>query len=278
MSEVVFTMPGKAGDAVHQWPVAYHWAKQTGKRLTLWLDRPSCTMVAPLFEAQPCVEKIEFVKGVENWSMGGQPWHFDLPSSEYANRTVYHLGLRVPPQRQLTLECLSQARVPVDVTEQALAEECPFVAPEGPKVNRLVLHGTGVCGHTRSTPEFWRFLAGIRHELPGLFDEIVFVGSNRDREVALNTYPEWGEFDDGGDFKLLADYLMQSRCFIGCGSSPGALAQWVKIPCIRVHDPIGGFPKVVWSGLGDQQINDSEIELRTSWPAFRAKWLAGVPA
>ena len=50
MSETVFTFAGKAGDALHQWPVAWWWAKQTGKRFTCWLDEASCKMVAPASE------------------------------------------------------------------------------------------------------------------------------------------------------------------------------------------------------------------------------------
>ena len=71
MAETVFTFPGKAGDALHQWPIAYWWARENGKRFTCWMDERNTKIVAPLFAAQPCVEKVEFKPGVENY----QPRH-----------------------------------------------------------------------------------------------------------------------------------------------------------------------------------------------------------
>ena len=278
MSETVFTFSGKAGDAIHQYPVAYHWHKKTGEKFTCWMDERSTKMLYTLFAAQPCVEKVEFKPGIENYNCGGQPFHFNLPSKEYTDRRVFHLGLRAFPQRQLTLECLATAKVPVEVDPDTIAKTCAFDLPDPmPKANRLVLHGQGVCPHSKQTPQFWKFLAGIREELPGLFDEIVFVGSVQDRGVGRETYPEWGEFDDDGDFLLLARLLASSRCVIGCGSSVVALAGGLKVPCIRVHDPIGNHPRKIWDNLGENQLNDTEIGLRKSWPEFRDKWLMPKP-
>jgi hypothetical protein len=275
MSETVFTMSGKAGDAIMQWPIAYWWAKQHDAKFTLWLDEKSCKMVAPLFSAQPCVEKVEFKEGVVNYQCGGQPWHFDLNNSEFAGRNVYHLGFRSFPERQLTLETLERSNVPVSVDVATLANTNPFEVPtSGEKVNRLVLHGQGVCPHTRATPNFWKFLAANRKEIVNLFDEIVFIGSPQDREVGSIAYPEWGSFDDGGDFLKLAELMVNSRSVIGCGSSSVALAGALKVPCIRVHDPIGNdIPRRIWDSLGDNQLNDTEIGLRSSWPVWRDKWL-----
>lgn len=269
MGEVVMTMPGKAGDSLHQWPVAYHWAKKTGRKLTLWLDEKSCKIVAPLFAAQPCVEKVEFKPGVEHYNCGGQPFHFDLDTKEYIGITVYHLGLRSFPQRQLTLHCLQDSGVPVEIDPETLAEEPSLVVTPGEKKNRVVLHGQAVCPHTRATPVFWKFLYTIRKDLEERFEEIVFVGSERDREVASRTYPDWQTFDDGGDFKVLADYIAESRLVIGVGSSVVVLPSLLKIPSIRVHDPISDSPKVIWENLQRVHLNDSEIELRKSWPAWR---------
>jgi hypothetical protein len=275
MSETVFTMSGKAGDAIMQWPIAYWWAKQHDAKFTLWLDEKSCKMVAPLFAAQPCVEKVEFKEGVVNYQCGGQPWHFDLNNSEFAGRNVYHLGFRSFPERQLTLETLERSNVPVSVDVATLANTNPFEVPAaGEKVNRLVLHGQGVCPHTRATPNFWKFLSANRKEIVNLFDEIVFIGSPQDREVGSIAYPEWGSFDDGGDFLKLAELMVNSRAVIGCGSSSVALAGALKVPCIRVHDPIGNdIPRRIWDNLSDNQLNDTEVGLRSSWPGWRDKWL-----
>lgn len=276
MSQTVFTFPGKLGDAIHQWPIAYHWAKQTGKKFAVWLDEKSCKPLKPLLEAQSYVESVEFKEGVKSYVCGGQPWHFDLEAKDLAGKAVYHLGLRHFPQRQLTLECLERSNVPVTVSSQVLASEPCFETAPGPKRNRLVLHGQPVYAHTKATPGFWYFLHSIRDELKSQFEEVVFIGDARDREVAARTYPEWATFDDGGDLKVLADYLAQSEAMIACGSSMAALAGALKVPCIRVHDPIGHHPAVIWSNLGDNQLNATELELRTSWPAWRDRWLKQV--
>lgn len=275
MSETIFTFPGKAGDAVMQWPVAYWWSKKHGQKFTCWMDEKSCKMVAPLFAAQPCVEKVEFKLGISNYNCGGQPWHFDLDNSDFADRNVYHLGYRSFPERQLTLESLARSNVPVEVDVAALANTNAFEAPAiGEKVNRLVLHGQGICPHSLTTPNFWKFLSAIRMELPSIFDEIVFIGSPQDREVGAIAYPEWKAFDDGGDFLKLARYMLESRAVIGCGSSPVALAGALKVPCIRVHDPIGNdIPRRIWDNLSDNQLNDTEVGLRSSWGPWRDKWL-----
>ena len=34
----IFTMPGKMGDALMQWPVVHQYIKQTGRRVNLFLD------------------------------------------------------------------------------------------------------------------------------------------------------------------------------------------------------------------------------------------------
>jgi diadenosine tetraphosphatase ApaH/serine/threonine PP2A family protein phosphatase len=274
MNETIFTFAGKAGDAIMQWPIAYHWARQHDSKFTVWLDEKSCKLVAPLFAAQPCVEKVEFKEGIKSYQCGGQPWHFDLPTSEIVGKTIYHLGFRCFPERQLTLETQTRCNVPAEVDIETLANTNPFVVPAAAeKVNRLVLHGQGVCPHSRTTPGFWKFLASVRHELSERFDELVFVGSPADLEVARLAYPTWALFDDGGDFLKLAEFMVDSRAVIGCGSSPVALAGALKVPCIRVHDPIGEAPRRIWDALGDNQLNDTELGLRTSWPEWRDKWL-----
>lgn len=280
-NEVVFTMPGKAGDSLHQWPIAYHWAKQHKRKFTVWLDQQTCKVVAPLYANQPCVDKVELIGGVENWSCGGQPFHFNLPTSKFIDKTVYHLGLRKFPSRQLTLECMESSKVPITVEQDVLSEEPSIsslhkngkIPPE--KLNRLILHGQGVCPHTGTTPMFWRFIHRIKDEINQLFDEVVMVGSEDDREVAKRTYPEWRAQGDGGDFFILSKYMAQARCVIGCGSSVVSLAGAMKVPCIRVHDEVGQppVPKSIFSNLGKNQLNATEIELRELWPEWRDKWL-----
>jgi len=269
----VFTFPGKAGDAIMQWPVAYQWAKQTGKKFTVWTDERSCKLVAPLFQSQECVEALEFKTGIEGYGCGGQPWHFDLGSKDLEGHTVYHLGMRAFPVRQLTMQCLEDAKLPVQINKSKLANQPSFELSGVDHANRVVLHGQPVCTHNRQTPQFWKFLSSIYPYLNSNFDEIVFVGDARDREAAESTYPECKVFDDGGDFLNLAKLIAGSRLLIGGGSSVVTVGGALKVPTIRVHDQIGNHPKVIWSNLGDNQLNDTEIELRESWPTFKSKWL-----
>lgn len=272
-----FTCPGKQGDAMLQWPVAYQFCKQTQTRCDVWLDENTCKALVPLFESQACVDEVKLIKGVENWSCGGQPWHFDLPTSAHKDRTIYHLGFRGFPSRQITLETAENVKLPIKIDRSALESEPAFLFDGIEPKRRLLLHGQPVYGHTKTTPGFWKFLAGISRELPDLFDEIVWIGSDRDREVGTRTYPDWKDFDDHGSFLEVARLMAGSACVIACGSSMAAMAQVLKIPCVRVHDPIGDNPKVVWSGLGENQLNDTELGLRTAWPAWRDQWL-GVPS
>lgn len=273
MSETVFTFPGKIGDAFLQFPVAAQWARQTGKKFKCWLDMHSLKPVENLFQSQTFVTGVEFKPGIENYLCGGCPWHFDLDTKDYEGKTVYHLGFRQFPQRQITLETVENAKLPIQIDIKQMTETPAFDVGDVAKSNRLILHGQPVYVHNRSTPGFWKFLHSIKAELDSLFDEIVFVGNERDREVGKRTYPEWETYDDGGDFLVTAKLIAGSRCCIGVGSSVVALSGVMCIPTIRVHDSIGTYPKVTWSVLGDNQLNDTELELRTSWPGFRDKWL-----
>lgn len=271
----VMTMPGKLGDAVMQWPVAFHYHKQTGEQVEIWMDEKTCRGLVPLFEAQPAVSEVKLIGGIENYGCGGQPFHFDLPTSAFAGNSVYHLGMRAFPVRQLSLQCLNDCKVPITVSPEDFAETPSLIVADVEHANRLVVHGQSVCPHNGSTPTMWRFLSLVRDELEDLFDEIVFVGSEADREVGLSVYPHWGQYDDGGDFLKLARLIAGSKCMIGVGSSPITIAGALKVPAIRVHDRIGNdAPKVIWNNLGSNQVNDTHIELRKTWPVFRDRWLA----
>jgi len=289
---VVMTAPGKLGDAIHQIPVAYWYAKENGIKLHMWLDKHTCRPLVPLLEAQPWVESVELKEGIESWHMGGQPFHFNLSTNNHIEHQIFHLGLRQFPQRQLTLECVEHSKVPLEVDQYALASTPCFEVPvvesvtvrkdgelkelslEGKSI--CLLHGQGICAHTKSTPGFWRFLHSIRKELRERFDEVIFVGSDRDREVGVSAYPYFSSYDDQGGFLELARLMNRASLVVGVGSSVIVLAGALKVPGIRVHDPIGDHPRTIWDNLGSNQLNRTEVDLRTDWAEFRDKWL-GVP-
>ena len=256
-----------------QFPIAAQWARRTGRTFDCWLDETTCKPLVNLFKAQPGVDEVKLIGGIENWQCGGQPFHFNLKTSDFAGRTIYHLGFRGFPQRQLTLETAENAKLPIEIDRDALAVEPGLVVEPSNPAHRVVLHGQPVYAHTRNTPTFWKFLSIVSKELEGMFEQRVFVGNARDREVGMRTYPGWSELDDGGDFLDTARLMAGSTFVLACGSSMAALAGALKVPCIRVHDPIGDSPKNLWNSLGENQLNETEVALRKSWPEFRDRWL-----
>ena len=272
----VATFPGRLGDAMLQFPVMHQWSKVTGKTFDCWMDERTCKPLEGLFASQACVGEVKLVSGVESYHCGGQPFHMNLTTSAFSEHTVYHMGFRTFPQRQITLETLENVKLPIPIDRTSLETEPCFAFPDTPKRRLLLLHGNPICPHTKMTPNFWKFLAGTYNELEDLFQDIVWVGDARDREIGTRTYA-WDAFDDHGSLLETAKLMAQASCVIACGSSMAAMAQVMKIPCIRVHDPIGEAHKVIWSGLGENQLNETEATLRTAWPEWRDRWLS-VPA
>lgn len=269
----IFTMPGKLGDAVMQTPVAYWYAREHGRKVRLWLDEGTCAPLISLLKAQDWIEDAELRGGVTSYQCGGQPWFMGLETKDFEGHTLFHLGLRSFPARQLTLEAFEQSKTGLKIDPELLSRTPVFhVQPHDPR-RRVVLHGQPVYAHTRTTPGFWRFLARIAPELERDYDEIVWVGTERDREVGTRTYPSWQQFDDGGSFLKLAELIAGSSLMIGVGSAPITLAGALKIPGVRVHDPIGDAARVIWDNLAYNNLNRTEIELRDEWPKFKARHL-----
>ena len=269
----IFTMPGKMGDALMQWPVVHQYIKQTGRRVNLFLDEKTCAPLVNLFKAQPGVDDVVLRGGIESYNCGGQPFHFNMDIDELDGRVVHHLGFRKFPERQATLQTLQDSRVAISIPEDGWQ---PSLVVEGQqKSNTLVLHGQAVGTHNQAVPQCWKFLAGIREELNDLFDKVVWVGSKSDRETGKRLYPLWqDEVDDGGDLLETAKVISGAKGFIGCGSSMVVLAANLGIPAIRVHDRIANdAPRIIWSNLGENQLNETEISLRTEWPKWRDKYL-----
>ena len=267
----VFTFPGKTGDTLLQWPVAAAWHKQTGKGFEVWLDQNTGKPLYNLLMAQPGVTDVKLIPGVTSYGCGGQPYHFDLETKDLVGHTVYHMGMRQFPARQITLQCHLDSKVQLNL-DGIKWNPCIWTRRESFS-NRLVVHGQSVCAHTGTTPSVWKFLSRVREDLAGIFDEVVLVGDKDDLAAGLQSYPDWKTFDDEGDFSLTAELMANSRCVIAAGSSMAALAGAVGVPCIRVHDAIGNYAKTLWSNLGDNQLNATEVELRTSWPEWRDKYL-----
>ena len=267
---MVFTCPGKLGDACLQLPVARRWCLENETKCAVWADQGTCKSLIPLLESQSWVSATRLLPGIQHYRCGGQPWDFGFQVADHLDNEIVHLGFRSFPQLQITLQTLQD--VPLNIDGSELATQETFEIDGVIESNRLILHGTFQAPMS-GTPGFWRFLGDRRKELEGLFEEIVFVGSPNERKRALEVYPEWTAFDDNGSFLDLARLMKGSRAVIGAGSSNVALASVLHVPCIRVHDDIGGLPWVIWSGLGDNQLNETERDLREAWSAWRDAWI-----
>lgn len=272
MSNVAY-FPGKMGDALLQWPVLAEHISRTGKKFEVWLDEKTCTPLKPLFEVQEGIIGTRLVNRSKDYSRGGQPWDGAFSTEDHISHAITSMGMREIPQRQITLQ--TAMWVPFQTDMDALRDNVWIWTGPVQPANRLVLHGTFRGSHGGGAPGFWRFLAGISEGLMDTFEEITFVGTGPERQRALEIYPDWKDFADDGNFLTLAKHIAASRCVISCGSCVAALAGLLKVPCVRVHDPIGDMPKVLWSNLGDNQANETENDLRKGlWGEFRNRWLA----
>lgn len=268
-----FWFPGRAGDTLLQAPVAAQWLKDHNEQAEMWLDSGSCSKLADLFVAQSWVSKVELKGPSDTYTCGGQPWHGKFTTEEHVAYEIVPMGMRQFPARQITLQTALDC--PLKVETARLATEPAFDVGPVEKANRVVLHGT-FQSHMSGAPRFWRVLRDIRHDLEETFDEVVFCGTPDERGRARELYPGdtcgpscvWADFDDHGSFLELARFFSGSRMVIGAGSSGAALGSVLKVPTLRIHDSIGEVAKSVWSGLGKNQWNETELELRAKWPAI----------
>jgi hypothetical protein len=261
--------PGKLGDSVLQWPAARAWSRKIGKPIDVWLDEKSSKHLKPLLEVQPEVGEVKLTNQSVDYTCGGQPWDGNFPTEVHAEREIVSFGLRAFPSRQITLQTLHD--VPMDLGTK-IPDEPQFEVGSVIQENRVVLHGTFTSHHS-GVPGFWKFLNRVQADLDDRFEQVMFVGTEPERRRALELYPRWSGYADDGDFLVLARLLAGSRLVMGSGSSVVALGGALRVPTVRVHDPIGEHPKVLWSNLGQNQINETEAGLRKIWPIFRDNWV-----
>jgi ADP-heptose:LPS heptosyltransferase len=264
----IFTFPGKIGDALLQWPVAYQYAKQKGQKITCWLDAGTLKPIERLLASQDVVECVELKPGIQNYTCGGQPWDFGLKTEDFLGHSIYHLGFHAFPERQITLQSVLSSGVQIDL--EPLGQEPSIIVPpldNAPAMRYVVVHGT-FQSHMTGVPRFWSFFRDVHKDLEEHFDKIIFSGTPEERQRARELYPDvrYGDFDDGGDFLELARLMAGASLVLGSGSSGVVLGGCLKIPTVRVHDPLGDAPKVIWSNLGPKQWNEPEISLRRLWP------------
>lgn len=261
-------LPGKLGDSILQWPAIRLWSRKIGKPVDIWLDQ-SAKQIKPLLEVQPEVAEVKVTNYSVDYTCGGRPWDGNFPTEVHAEREIVSFGLRGFPSRQITLQTLND--VPLGLGTQ-IPDEPQFDLGPVMSENRVVLHGN-FASHHAGVPGFWKFLNRVKADLEDRFEQFVFVGTDGERGRALELYPTWSGYADDGDFLVLARLIAGSRLVLACGSSVAALGGALRVPTVRVHDPIGEHPKVIWSNLGQNQINETEAALRKYWSVFRDRWV-----
>lgn len=263
MSKVLFTLPGKIGDAFHQYPIAYHWHLKHQEKFHLGLDMNMLAPLAPLFAAQEAVEKVWQLPGIESYHMGGQPFDFGFPHEAYKVwDKVYHLGFRAPAEKPITLATRDLVDYPINTKKLKEVRTLFGSRPPQPR-NLLLLHGSR---HEMygETPLFWKAIVDTWDLLVDEFDEIFFIGTSADRRIARR-WADAEEFDDAGDWLKLVDFMQDARLVMGGGSSMVSLAGALKVPSIRIHDPMPGWRPEVFTNFGPYQWNLEPM------PDYRAK-------
>lgn len=255
---VLVTFPGKIGDALMQWPLAYWYWKETGNKFHVIVGQTLEPLV-PLLETQEPVIDVKVLPRIEHYKQGGQPWDFKLTEDEKKEYDeIHHLGFRTLPDRQLTLYCRTYA--PVKPSDEQLSEPSIFVG-EGNRKSLLIVHGTafthaGIREGTDLRPRVWDVYGTCEQFFRHMFDRVVFIGNDKDRITFDREGYEGEWFEDGGNFLTLAYFMKDAAFVLGAGSCGVVLAGALGVPSLRVHDLLWGEEDFTfWSNIGKLQAN-----------------------
>lgn len=247
---VLFTFPGKLGDALHQWPIAKTWAEENGQQIEVGLGRTAWPLKA-LLASQPCVSMVHLLEGITNEDNGGQPWHFGW--GEYDKREwelVFHLGFRGFPTRGLMRETYGLVatghpdyyrplKTPFEQIWATPSVEPYWRPPEGVLLP-LILHGT------KTRPTFYKAMIRCWRILEKNFSPIVWAGKP-------DEWPQPATFQgDGLPIVEVAQRISYSGLVFAASSGIAALAGAQGAPCIRIGEP-QLLPHEIWNNPGPNQ-------------------------
>lgn len=256
--KVMWTFPGKLGDAFLQWPVAKCWANEREQKITVGLAKQIAAL-EPVFRLQPEVEDVVLLDGIHSFHMGGQPFDFDFSKKDYEPwDEVYHAGFANFPTYQITQFVRDQMglRIPAALLESARIELGPR-EPQG----YLAIHATPK-SNNGELPRVKPLLRACRHGIAKRFSAVWSVGVREDW-ASTDDWIDSTPFDDGGDWVKLGRFLLGANLVIACGSSMAAYAGALGVPCVRVHDTIGNnLNPAIWSNLGPDQYNFTSLRLQ----------------
>lgn len=247
---VLWTFPGKLGDALLEWPVARHWSKLMGRRFEVGLSE----MTEPLKPLFACQENVRHVKvfrdRIKDFSVGGQPSDFKFTKADYKEwDQVFHAGMLAFPNSQITEFTAKCLRIPHDADD---FREPSIVLPGTNQFDlnpgRVLLHGKKL-SNQGGDPRFWAFAGRLVRSgtLARYFPEIQVIGTDEEIRDARSRLGVNSYFTDGGDWLKLAYYIKASGLVIDAGSGIAPLAGALGVPCIRIHDDINGLNHDIWS-------------------------------
>lgn len=237
MSRVLFTFPGKMGDALHQWPIARQWALENDTKIEVGLGR-TAHCLAELLTQQSVVKEIRLLGGIKNEDNGGQPYDFGWGDDRKEWDEVFHLGFRNFPTRGLMRETYDLVPLKASFEEVWNTPSIePFWKPPEGVLRPLILHGT------KTRPEFYKAMIRCFRILEKHFQPIVWAGRP-------DEWPQPADFDgDGLPIVEVANRISYSGLVFAASSGIAALAGAQGAPCIRIGEK-HLLPSEIWDNPG----------------------------
>ncbi len=246
--KVLFTVPGRLGDALFRLPIAYQYALEHKITVDICLDHTLVCMI-PLLQKQTWVRTVFYEAGIYRWDNGGQPYDFGGHPDFKLWPQVYHLGYRNPPNGNLTMSSYRQSEVPLSPEREARllvssCIHCPADLPIRPPRD-LCVHVSAGIDHSspntaRRNKDALATIMPVIDKLAFHFDKVLLVGrgdTDETRYLMGLGHPKIRRFDDGGDLWVMTKQLCKS-ILIGTYSSMWALATIANLPQVVIMDQL----------------------------------------
>jgi len=266
-SRVLFTFPGKIGDALHQWPIARQWAEENDTQIEVGLSA-KIQPLAGLLLKQPYVSRLHLLPGITSDDVGGQPWDFGWKADKKEWDEVFHLGFRDFPREGLMRHVYERAGVPLKASFEDVWSQ-PSIEPfwVGPVGNLpCVLHGN------KARPSYYKALVKCLPVISKTFDPLCWAGS-------ADEWPLGADFKGNGlPLETVAEHIAHCALVFAASSSIAALAGAQGAPCLRIGEP-HLIPQAIWDNPTSMQYQTSGDALAELKRVIReAPWQAKVLA
>jgi hypothetical protein len=241
-----FTFPGRMGDLLMQWPVAYQWHKKTGEQFrVVTCEHWNMPRMLPLLETQKCVAEVTVMSGIINDdSCGGQPWHFNLKEDP----DYFHMGYQDRPNMQLTDFTLKYFPEPLD-RDAVLNEASLDMGERNPQ---------NYCVFFAKPHQNWETALELMQKVTDRFDKVYVIGLPEDLSYICQNVPDtcWQKWHnvDSKTPDLLSDarLIRDARVVITINSLVPTISNVLKVPTVVVHR---AQPFQTYSNTGPNQFN-----------------------